>query len=102
MYAVTQEVKIQGAAGQCCSLQEGGPSISDTVKMAGGTNAWRLSCLTPNTTVCMFLDVAPKGQAVAEDNQLLYLQFLTEYEHPSGQRRLRVSSQPFRIENCTI
>ena len=89
-----QEVRIQGASGPCCSLQEGGPSISDTVKMAGNTNAWRLSCLTPSTAVCVFLDVGPTGNKKIEDGKLLHLQFLTEYLHPCGEHRLRVSCSP--------
>ena len=56
--------------------------------------AWRLSCLSPSTTVCFFLDVGPTGSSPIDDGRLLHLQFITEYLHASGQHRIRVSHLP--------
>jgi protein transport protein SEC23 len=94
-------VRIQGAAGPCCSLNVKGPNVSDTVLMVGGTCQWQLSSCDPSTSLCMFLDVAPTGNRPIEDGKSLLLQFQTEYRHPSGQTRLRVNPPPPPLTHTT-
>lgn len=60
--------------------------------MAGGTNAWRISTCNPTTTLAVFLEVAMVGNQRVAEGKFLYLQFLTAYQHPLGQQRLRVQS----------
>ena len=82
---------IQGASGPCASLKREGPQVSGNEKMAGGTNAWQLSCAFPTTTLCIFLEVGPVGNQRIPEGKHLHLQFATAYQHASGQRRLRVN-----------
>jgi len=44
------------------------------------------------TSLGMFFEVAASHGTVLEPGQILCLQFQTQYQHPSGQHRLRVTT----------
>ncbi|OWM64327.1 protein transport protein SEC23 [Punica granatum] len=91
----SKDVKVQGIIGPCASLEKKGPLCSDTAIGQGHTSAWKLCGLDKATALCLFFDIAKKdGQdaAMQSTNNLFYFQFLTYYQHGSGQMRLRVTT----------
>lgn len=90
----SKELKISGCIGQCTSLKKTGPQVSETEIGQGGTTAWYLGGLDRNLTLAFYLDV-PASQPGKENiltAKMGFLQFVTQYKHPSGQLRLRVTT----------
>ena len=65
----------------------------------GHTSVWRLNGLTPATTLGVFFEVTQAhGQAAAAAATAVpgggraYVQLVTQYQHASGQRRIRVTT----------
>jgi protein transport protein SEC23 len=88
----SKEVKIQGIIGPCASLDKIGPLCSDTVVGQGKTTAWKMCGLDKATSLCIFFDVVPKevsGTGGQSTSNQFFFQFLTYYQHSSGQMRLR-------------
>ena len=58
----------------------------------GGTTTWKLCGLDNTTTYAVYFEVANQhGQAIPQ-GQRAQMQFITHYQHPSGQMRLRVTT----------
>eukprot|EP00899_Mesostigma_viride_P022815 jgi/Mesvir1/3718/Mv14997-RA.3 len=92
----SRDVKVQGAIGPCATLDKKGPACSETLVGVGNTTAWRMCGLDKSTTMAVFFEVVPTTQAAGAQQsaagQNLFLQFLTQYLHPSGQTRLRATT----------
>ena len=58
----------------------------------GGTNAWKFCSLTPSTSTALFLEVVNQHGAPIPQGGRGCLQFITQYQHSSGQRRVRVTT----------
>ncbi|KAG6748849.1 hypothetical protein POTOM_048785 [Populus tomentosa] len=73
-----------------------GPLCSDTVVGEGNTSAWKMCGLDKATTLCLIFEIAKKDSPDATAQQTssyqFYFQFLTYYQHSSGQMRLRVTT----------
>ena len=87
---IMQDIRIAGATGPCTSANNKSPLASEVELGAGGTSSWKLCTLTQSTSLGMFFEVAASHGTVLEPGQILCLQFQTQYQHPSGQHRLRV------------
>ncbi|CAN6486897.1 unnamed protein product [Victoria cruziana] len=91
----SKDVKVQGVIGPCASLEKKGPVCSETVIGQGNTSAWKMCGLDRGTSLCLVFDIARKESpdAVGQptSNQF-YFQFLTYYQHVSGQMRLRATT----------
>ncbi|KAK6919848.1 Zinc finger, Sec23/Sec24-type [Dillenia turbinata] len=91
----SKDLKVQGVIGPCASLEKKGPLCSETVIGQGNTTAWKMCGLDKATSLCLIFEVARKeipdaiGQSTS--NQF-YFQFLTYYQHSSGQMRLRATT----------
>lgn len=90
----SKEIKIQGVIGPCTSLDKKGPAVSDTVIGQGNTTSWKICGLDKTTCFTVFFDVSPTDRSNPQGtaNPQLYLQFLTSYQNPEGQLRLRVTT----------
>ncbi|XXG41471.1 hypothetical protein AAC387_Pa01g1921 [Persea americana] len=90
----SKDIKIQGIIGPCTSLEKKGPSCSDMVIGQGNTTSWKMCGLDKSTCLTVFFDVSPSDRSnpPGAANQYLYLQFLTNYQNPQGQMRLRVTT----------
>ncbi|XP_052698712.1 protein transport protein Sec23A-like isoform X1 [Crassostrea angulata] len=88
----SRELKVSGAIGPCVSLGVKGPSVSDTEMGLGGTSQWKMCGLYPNTTLALFFEVVSQHNAPIPQGGRGYLQFITQYQHSSGQRRVRVTT----------
>ena len=89
----SRECKIAGAIGHCLSMKKGSPSVSDSSHIGeAGTCQWYLGALNKTSTVSVFFDVHNDADnPVAQDKQR-FLQFVTTYQHMSGQWRQRVTT----------
>ncbi|KAK6914375.1 Sec23/Sec24 beta-sandwich [Dillenia turbinata] len=89
-----KEIKIQGIIGPCTSLEKKGPSVADTVIGQGNTTAWKMCGLDKSTCLTVFFDISTseRSNTPGTVNPQLYLQFLTSYQNPQGQTKLRVTT----------
>lgn len=101
----SKDVKIQGTIGPCSSVDRKGPLCSDTVIGQGNTTAWKMCGLDRSTTLAVFFEVlgsGSSGSAGPPSKQQVFLQFVTYYQHPEGQMRLRSTTVTRRsVEGAT-
>ncbi|KAM2279762.1 hypothetical protein FF1_040211 [Malus domestica] len=91
----SKDVKVQGIIGPCASLEKKGPLCSDTVVGQGSTSAWKMCGLDKATSLCLIFEIVKKeipDATVQPTSNQFYFQFLTYYQHSSGQMRLRVTT----------
>lgn len=88
----SRELKIQGGIGSCVSLNVKNQNVSDTEIGMGNTVQWKLCTMTPNTTMALFFEVANQHAAPIPQGGRGCIQFITQYQHPSGQKRIRVTT----------
>ncbi|XP_052276355.1 protein transport protein Sec23A-like isoform X2 [Dreissena polymorpha] len=88
----SRELKVSGAIGPCVSLGVKGGSVADTEMGLGGTCQWKMCGMYPNTTLAFFFEVVNQHNAPIPQGGRGYIQFITQYQHSSGQRRVRVTT----------
>ncbi|XP_059135316.1 protein transport protein Sec23A-like isoform X1 [Peromyscus eremicus] len=88
----SREIKISGAIGPCVSLNSKGPCVSENEIGTGGTCQWKICGLSPTTTLAMYFEVVNQHNAPIPQGGRGAVQFLTRYQHSSGQRRIRVTT----------
>ncbi|KAK0583181.1 hypothetical protein LWI29_034363 [Acer saccharum] len=91
----SKDIKVQGIIGPCASLEKKGPLCSDTVVGQGNTSAWKMCGLDKATTLCLIFEIVKKDipdATIQSTSNQFYFQFLTYYQHNSGQMRLRVTT----------
>ncbi|XP_052594546.1 protein transport protein Sec23A isoform X1 [Peromyscus californicus insignis] len=88
----SREIKISGAIGPCVSLNSKGPCVSENEIGTGGTCQWKICGLSPTTTLAMYFEVVNQHNALIPQGGRGAVQFLTRYQHSSGQRRIRVTT----------
>ncbi|CAL5382503.1 unnamed protein product [Camellia sinensis] len=91
----SKDIRVQGIIGPCASLERKGPLCSETVIGHGNTTAWKMCGLDKATSLCLVFEIVKKEipEAIGQSaNSQFYFQFLTYYQHISGQMRLRVTT----------
>ncbi|XP_037805622.1 protein transport protein Sec23A isoform X2 [Lucilia sericata] len=88
----SRELKISGGIGSCVSLNVKSPSVSDVEIGMGQTVQWKLCTLNPSSTMAFFFEVVNQHAAPIPQGGRGCIQFITQYQHPSGQRRIRVTT----------
>ena len=88
----SRELKISGSIGPCVSANRKDASISEVEIGIGNTTAWRFCALTPSSTVATFFEVTNQHGAPIPQGGRGCLQFITTYQHASGQKRVRVTT----------
>uniref|UniRef100_A0A8C5A620 Protein transport protein SEC23 n=1 Tax=Gadus morhua TaxID=8049 RepID=A0A8C5A620_GADMO len=88
----SREIKVSGAIGPCVSLNAKGPCVSENEIGTGGTCQWKMCGLDPSTTLALYLEVVNQHNAPIPQGGRGALQFVTQYQHSSGQRRIRVTT----------
>ncbi|XP_006824846.1 protein transport protein Sec23A [Saccoglossus kowalevskii] len=88
----SRELKVSGAIGPCVSTNMKSASVSDTEIGMGGSCQWKFCGLYPNTTVGLFFEVVNQHSAPIPQGGRGCVQFITQYQHSSGQRRVRVTT----------
>lgn len=88
----SRELKVSGAIGPCVSLGIKGSSVGEQEVGLGGTCQWKFCSLTPSTTTAIFFEVVNQHTAPIPQGGRGCIQFITQYQHSSGQRRIRVTT----------
>ncbi|XP_075223627.1 transport protein Sec23 isoform X2 [Lycorma delicatula] len=88
----SRELKVMGAIGPCVSLNVKGPCVSDTDIGLGGTSQWKMCTFSPQTTCAFFFEIVNQHAAPIPQGGRGCIQFITQYQHSSGQRRIRVTT----------
>eukprot|EP01135_Chromosphaera_perkinsii_P005941 Nk52_evm9s373 gene=Nk52_evmTU9s373 len=88
----TRELKICGAIGPCTSLNKKHHAVSENEIGIGGTNAWRMCGCDPATTLALYFEVVNQHTQPIPQGQRGLVQFVTQYQHSNGQRRLKVTT----------
>jgi len=86
----SREIKVCGCIGPVASLNVAGTAVSDIQIGVGGTRAWAASGLSDHTTLAFFFEVV--NQEPLADGRQFFAQIVTQYQHPNGEHRMRVSS----------
>lgn len=84
--------QVSGCIGPCFSAGMKSGAVAETELGVGGTVAWRLNGVNPGSTLGIFFEVANQHNAPVPQGGRGYVQFVTQYQHPSGQRRIRVTT----------
>ncbi|TXT08792.1 hypothetical protein VHUM_02920 [Vanrija humicola] len=88
----TKELKISGVIGHVISANKKSHCVGETEIGIGQTSAWKICSLTPKTSLGVYFEVVtPAGQPLQPNSSGL-IQFVTHYQHSSGQFRLRVTT----------
>mmetsp|Transcript_41917 Transcript_41917/g.98450 ORF Transcript_41917/g.98450 Transcript_41917/m.98450 type:complete len:753 (+) Transcript_41917:58-2316(+) len=88
----SQYFKVSGGVGCVSSLNKKSASVGETEIGQGGTCAWKMCGLDPQTSVAVFFEVTNQHNQPIPQGQLRYFQFVTSYQHSSGKSRLRVTT----------
>ncbi|XP_014098155.2 protein transport protein Sec23A isoform X2 [Bactrocera oleae] len=88
----SRELKISGGIGSCVSLNVKNSSVSDVEIGMGNTVQWKMCTLNPSSTMAFFFEVVNQHAAPMPQGGRGCIQFITQYQHASGQRRIRVTT----------
>ncbi|CAD7093485.1 unnamed protein product [Hermetia illucens] len=88
----SRELKISGGIGSCVSLNVKNASVSETEIGMGNTTQWKMCTLNPSTTMAFFFEVVNQHASPIPQGGRGCIQFITQYQHSSGQRRIRVTT----------
>ncbi|XP_036343320.1 protein transport protein Sec23A-like isoform X1 [Rhagoletis pomonella] len=88
----SRELKISGGIGSCVSLNVKSSSVSDVEIGMGNTVQWKMCTLNPSSTTAFFFEVVNQHAAPMPQGGRGCIQFITQYQHANGQRRIRVTT----------
>ncbi|KAF9010130.1 copii coat protein [Cyathus striatus] len=77
----TKELKVSGLIGHAISAAKKSACVGETEIGIGGTSAWKINSISPRTATA---PLPPNSRGL--------IQFVTHYQHSSGQQRLRVTT----------
>jgi len=101
----SKELKVSGAIGALSALSKKKPNVAEVEVGEGGTCQWIAGSLDKKTTVAFFFEIAAGSGpniAVATPGEQGYLQFQTTYFHPSGRKRLRVTTVSHQFASANM
>ncbi|CAG7850057.1 Protein transport protein SEC23 [Serendipita indica DSM 11827] len=93
--ANNQELKISGLIGHAISANKKSGCVGETEIGIGGTSAWKVAALSPRTSLGVYFEVVAGSSGASQPvapNARGLIQFVTHYQHSSGQFRLRVTT----------
>jgi protein transport protein SEC23 len=95
----SREFKCSGCVGGISSLGKKGHAVAEQEIGVGGTCKWTSGSLDKNATLAFYFDVV---QQQATHGKQAFLQFQTSYMHPSGRKRLRVTTVSHRYSDANM
>ncbi|KAL8454021.1 hypothetical protein Emag_001593 [Eimeria magna] len=93
----SKEFKVCGAIGPCTSTGKKGAQVSDMTVGEGATCEWQAAAMDKETTIAFYFEVTNQHVTNLPPGKQSFLQFQTSYMHPSGRRRLRVTTLSYRF-----
>ncbi|KNE99614.1 protein transporter SEC23 [Puccinia striiformis f. sp. tritici PST-78] len=88
----TKELKVSGLIGHAVSSNKKSGCVGETEIGIGQTSAWKICSLTPRTSNAIYFEVVTPAGTPLAPNSRGCIQFVTHYQHASGQFRLRVTT----------
>lgn len=88
----SKELKISGAIGPCVSNNKKTQYVGETEIGIGGTSSWKFCGIFPSTTTAIYFEVVNQNTQPVQPGSRGMIQFVTHYQHSSGQFRLRVTT----------
>lgn len=88
----TKELKVSGLIGHAISANKKSAWIGETEIGIGQTSAWKICSLSPKTSNAVYFEVVTPAGQVLQPGARGMIQFVTHYQHASGEFRLRVTS----------
>ena len=87
----TKELKVTGLIGHAVSMNKKSASVGETECGIGNTCAWKMSGIDPAASYGIYFEIASQGgpTQMQQGPQKGMIQFLTYYQHSSGQFHLR-------------
>uniref|UniRef100_A0A915KNH3 Protein transport protein SEC23 n=1 Tax=Romanomermis culicivorax TaxID=13658 RepID=A0A915KNH3_ROMCU len=103
----SKELKIEGALGCCANQNVKNQCVSENEVGLGGSCQWKFCGLTPRTTIAILFELTGTAQPQQPVGQTGppgrgFIQFLTQYQHPSGQKRIRVTTVFRQLVDSTV
>lgn len=90
----TKELKVTGLIGHAVSLNKKSTSVGETECGIGNTCSWKMCGIDPTSSYGVYFEIASQGGPAQHQQapQKGMIQFLTYYQHASGQFHLRVTT----------
>ncbi|CAO3641500.1 unnamed protein product [Cunninghamella blakesleeana] len=88
----TRELKVCGLIGSAISGNKKSTYVGETEIGIGNTSQWKVCSMTPKTTNGVYFEVVNQPTAPLQPGSRGLIQFVTHYQHSSGQFRLRVTT----------
>lgn len=92
----TKELKVTGLIGHAVSMNKKSANVGETECGIGNTCSWKMCAIDPQASYGVYFEIAGQGNAAAAMGpagpQKGMMQFLTYYQHSSGQFHLRVTT----------
>lgn len=90
----TKELKVTGLIGHAISLNKKSSSVGETECGIGNTCSWKMCGIDPTASYGLYFEIANQGGPAQHQQgpQRGMMQFLTYYQHSSGQFHLRVTT----------
>ncbi|KAI9842346.1 MAG: GTPase-activating protein S23 [Thelocarpon superellum] len=90
----TKELKVTGLIGHAVSLNKKSASVGETECGIGNTCSWKMCGIDPAASYGIYFEIASQGGPTQpqQGGGKGILQFLTYFQHASGQYHLRVST----------
>ncbi|EJU02357.1 hypothetical protein DACRYDRAFT_22029 [Dacryopinax primogenitus] len=88
----TKELKISGIIGHAISANKKSPCVGETEIGIGQTSAWKICSLTPHSSIGVYFEVVTAAGQPLQPSSRGLIQFVTHFQHSSGQYRLRVTT----------
>ena len=90
----TKEIKVTGLIGHAVSLNKKSNSVGEIECGIGNTCSWKMCGINPTSSYGVYFEIASQGGTpqTMQGPQKGMMQFLTYYQHSSGQFHLRVTT----------
>jgi protein transport protein SEC23 len=98
----SRECKCCGAVGGLSSMGKKGPAVAEQEIGEGGTSQWVIGSMDKNTAIAFYFDIANTQAAANAHGKQSYVQFQTCYLHPSGRKRLRITTVSHRYTDASM
>lgn len=90
----TKELKVTGLIGHAVSMNKKAANVGETECGIGNTCSWKMCGIDPAASYGIYFEIAGQGgpAQMSSGAQKGMMQFLTYYQHSSGQYHLRVTT----------
>ncbi|PGH16048.1 protein transporter SEC23 [Helicocarpus griseus UAMH5409] len=90
----TKELKVTGLIGHAVSLNKKSNSVGETECGIGNTCSWKMCGIDPGASYGIYFEIANQGgpAPMQQGAPRAMMQYLTYYQHSSGQYHLRVTT----------